>query len=180
MAEVSTFFNEENMKVIRNMFKEEFEKQEKNIGNLISANFKITMEEIKKSQDEIKNLGKEICDLRSSLEFTDNVLEEKVKKLEEQCENMETELQEFYNNQIDPEYVYNKLVDLEDRSRRCNLRIDGVTEKKGETWEQCEEEIQNVFKEKLGLENINIERAHRSKGKTSSNKPRTIVCKLLS
>ena len=180
MAEVSTFFNEENMKVIRNMFKEEFEKQEKNIGNLISANFQITMEEIKKSQDEIKTLGKEICDLKSSLEFTENVLEGKVKKLEERCENMETELQEFYNNQIDPEYVYNKLVDLEDRSRRCNLRIDGVTEKKGETWEQCEEEIQNVFKEKLGLENINIERAHRSKGKTSSNKPRTIVCKLLS
>ena len=93
---------------------------------------------------------------------------------------METELQEIYNNQIDPEYIYNKLVDLEDRSRRCNLRIDGVTEKKGETWEQCEEEIQNIFKEKLGIKNINIERAHRSKGKTSSNKPRTIVCKLLS
>ena len=118
MAEASTFFNEENIKVIRNISKEEFEKQEKNIGNLISGNFKITMEEIKKSQDEIKNLGKEICDLRSSLEFTENVLEEKVKKLEERCENMETELQEFYNNQIDPEYIYNKLVDLEDSSRR--------------------------------------------------------------
>ena len=35
MAEVSRFFNEENMKVIRNMFKEEFEKQEKNVGDLI-------------------------------------------------------------------------------------------------------------------------------------------------
>ena len=45
------------MKVIRNIFKEEFEKQEKNRGNFVSANFKITMEEIKKSQDEIKNLG---------------------------------------------------------------------------------------------------------------------------
>ena len=45
---------------------------------------------------------------------------------------METELQEFYNNQIDSEYVYNKLVDLEDRYRRCNLRIDYVAEKKGE------------------------------------------------
>ena len=122
MAEASTFFNEENIKVIRNISKEEFEKQEKNIGNLISGNFKITIEEIKKSQDEIKNLGKEIgkeiCELRSSLEFTENVLEEKVKKLEERCENMETELQEFYNNQIDPEYIYNKLVDLEDSSRR--------------------------------------------------------------
>ena len=99
---------------------------------MISANFKITMEEIKKLQDEIKNLGKEICDLRSSLQLTANVLEQKVKKLEERCENMETELQEFYNNQIDPEYIYNKLVDLEDRSR-CHLGIDGVNEKKDET-----------------------------------------------
>ena len=73
MAEASTFFNEEQMKVIQNIFKEEFEKQEKNIGNLINANFKITMEEIKKLQDEIKNLGKEICELRYSLEFTENV-----------------------------------------------------------------------------------------------------------
>ena len=48
MAEASTFFNEENMKVIQNIFEEEFEKQEKNISNLISANFKITMKEIKK------------------------------------------------------------------------------------------------------------------------------------
>ena len=117
MAEASTFFNEENMKVIQNIFEEEFEKQKKNIGNLISANFKIAMEGIKKSQSEIKNLGKEIYDLRTNLEFTENVLEEKVKKFEQQCENMETELKEFYNNQIDPEYVYNQLVYLEDRSK---------------------------------------------------------------
>ena len=40
MAAASTIFNEENMKVIQNIFKEEFEKQERNIENLISANFK--------------------------------------------------------------------------------------------------------------------------------------------
>ena len=147
---------------------------------MIKANFRMTMEEIKKLQDEIKNLGKEVCDLKSSLDFTENMLEEKVKKFEEQCENMETELQELYNNQIDPEYVYNKLIDLEDRSRGCNLRIDGVTERKSETWEQCEEEIQNIFKEKPGVKNIDIDRAHQSKRKTSSNKPKTIVCKLWS
>ena len=52
------------------------------IPNLVSANFKITMEGIKKTRDEIKILGKEVRDLRSSLEFTENVLEKKVKKLE--------------------------------------------------------------------------------------------------
>ena len=60
------------------------------------------MEGIKKTRDEIKILGKEVCDLRSSLEFTENVLEKKVKKLEKLYGNMETELYEFYNNQIDP------------------------------------------------------------------------------
>ena len=39
------------------------------------------MEIIKKSQDQIENLGKEICDLRSSLELIENVLEENVKNL---------------------------------------------------------------------------------------------------
>ena len=33
---------------IQNIIKEKFKKQEKNIGNLISANFKTTMEKIKK------------------------------------------------------------------------------------------------------------------------------------
>ena len=63
------------------------------------------------------------------------MLEEKIKKLEERCESIETELQEFYNNQLYPEYVYNSLVDLEYRSKRCNLRIVSVTERKGEIWE---------------------------------------------
>ena len=42
---------------------------------------------------------------------------------------------------------------------------------------QCEEELQNIFREELGLENIDIERTHCSKGKTGSNKPRVIICK---
>ena len=68
------------MKVVRNIFKEESKKKKKT-GNLIGTNFEITLEKIKKSQDEIKNLGKEICDLKSS--FTENMLKENVKKLEE-------------------------------------------------------------------------------------------------
>ena len=79
------------------------QKKKKKTGNLIGTNFEITLEKIKKSQDEIKNLGKEICDLKSS--FTENMLKENVKKLEEWCENLETELQEFYNNQIDRGFV---------------------------------------------------------------------------
>ena len=71
---------------------------------------------------------------------------------------------------------------MEDRSRRNNLRIYGISESKYETWEKCEEKVDEVFSEKLGLDNIHIERAHRVKrGKNDkSTKPRTIVCNLLS
>ena len=34
-----------------------------------------------------------------------------------------------------------------------------------ESWEQCEEQLQNVFKEKLGLDNLKNERAHRVRDK---------------
>ena len=39
----------------------------------------------------------------------------------------------MYNYQIDPDEVAKKLTDPEDRSRRNNLRIDGVAEENGES-----------------------------------------------
>ena len=48
MADSNMFFNGENItKLIKSIFKEEFEIEEKSITQLISGNFKITMEEIK-------------------------------------------------------------------------------------------------------------------------------------
>lgn len=41
-----------------------------------------------------------------------------------------------------------------------------------ETWEQCEDEVHIVFKEKRDLENIDKERAYLSKAKNNSNKPK--------
>ena len=58
MGAVGTLFSEENIEIIENIFKVEFEKQGGNIANLLRANLKITMDEIKKTQDEMKKLGK--------------------------------------------------------------------------------------------------------------------------
>ena len=78
-----------------------------------------------------------------------------------------------------------RLIELEDRSRRCNLRIDGVEEGKDETWDQCEEKVLEIFTNQLGIEkNVQIERAHRTGKKGSkhshekTSKPRAIVLKL--
>ena len=83
---------------------------------------------------------------------------------------------------MDSDFVHDKLIYLEDRSRRNNLRIYGISESKYETSEKCEEKVDEVFREKLGLNTIHTERAHHVKrGKNyKSAKPRTIVCNLLS
>ena len=54
--------------LIREIIKEEFEKQQKNLINLISGNFEITTKEIKSIKSEMNYLKK-------SIEFTKNVLE---------------------------------------------------------------------------------------------------------
>ena len=65
-------FTEENIKtLIKEIIQEEFKKQAENKANLINGNFKLTMQVI-------HGLKNEINDLRKSLEFTQNNLEEKV------------------------------------------------------------------------------------------------------
>ena len=112
-----------------------------------------------------------MTDLKSSIDHTDADLSD-----------LSDRVDEIYDyHQVDPKYVANKLIDLEDRSRRNNLRTDDISESRNETWEEYEEEIQKVFNEKLSVKNIQIERAHRSKRSKSNNnseKPRAIVCKL--
>ena len=99
--------------LIREVFRGEFEKQQKNLLNLI-INLKITMKEV-------KSIKTEMNDLKKSVEFTGNVLEEKVQKFQDKAEYLDEQIREIYEWQLDPEYVHNKLEDLEDSSTRNNV-----------------------------------------------------------
>ena len=80
---------------------------------------------------------------------------------------------------MDPEEVSSKLIELEDRSRRNNLRIDRIEEKPNETWKECEENVQEMIKEKLGItEPIEIDRCHRISKRKKPNRPRTVICRI--
>ena len=68
----------------------------------------------------------EISDHKDSLEFTENVVEKKVEKLETELDDLEGKVQGIWDYQINPDYIQHKLVELEDISRRNNLRIDGI------------------------------------------------------
>ena len=52
---------------------------------------------------------------------------------------------------LDQNDVSSKLIKLEDRSRRNNLRIDGIEETPNETWEDCEIKMQELIKNKLKI-----------------------------
>ena len=65
---------------------------------------------------------------------------------------------ETYEYQTDPDYVNdsltdirNKLTELEDWSRRNNIRIDGIAEEPEETWEQCDKQVQHLLNEELDI-----------------------------
>ena len=75
-SKMADTFTEEKMKtLIKEIFQEKFKKQAENITNLISGNFKLTIQEIYG----IKN---EVNDLRKSLEFTQNDLGENIDSVE--------------------------------------------------------------------------------------------------
>ena len=87
MADVT--ISEEQLKTLMKLiFTEEFEKQQKNLLNLISGNFDITMTELKKVQSNIN-------DLQASLEHTETVLEEKVAKAKKKVEKLRSKLMSY-------------------------------------------------------------------------------------
>ena len=68
LNEPDTLLNKENLTgLIKEILKEESAKQEKNISDLINGSFEITMKEIRKSQDEIKDLRKEITEFKERI-----------------------------------------------------------------------------------------------------------------
>ena len=88
-------------------------------------------------------------------------------------EKLDSDVWEIYEYQIyDPKYAQNSLTELEDRSRRNVIRVDGIKETKTETWNDCEENVKDMFAQKLGLDGIEIERVHRVKcNSRDSNRP---------
>ena len=166
------------VELIKTIFEEEFANQQQEISKIIENNLVITKQEIGKLREEINNLKK--C-----IEFTENVLEQKVSKVEQNVCELQGKFKKveeyitYMNDYIeDAENIHNKLEELVDRSRRNNIRIDSIKEHNKESWEERERRVHSTLKGWLDIENVEIERAHRA-GRKIRNKPRTIVCKLL-
>ena len=129
--------------------------QRKGIGDLIGEN---------------AVLKNEIAELKKSLQFHTDQWQENFKTLD----NLKSELlqnQKHQQQQKQPvipdlKEIKDKLNDLENRSRRNNLRIDGIIEEENESWSQSEKKLQEIIKDQLQFErDIETERTHRSQKK---------------
>ena len=121
----------------------------------------------------------DVQDLKTSLNFISTDFEEKVKNISDNVTLVKKEISNTnllnHDDRTAVKYNREKLVDLEDRSRRNNLRVDGMIESERENWEVTEEKVKSLFREQLNIsEEIEIDRAHRV-GRWDKNKPRTIV-----
>lgn len=94
--------------------------------------------------------------------------EQKISECESCCKSMNEQLHELVN----------KVDDMENRSRRNNLVIYGVTEDSDEEARTLENKIkEGIFKDTLDLEVKSIERIHRI-GNRYGQRPRPIILRL--
>ena len=99
---------------MKKIFAEELEKQQQRLLKLISGNLEITMKEN-------KNIKSQVSELKKSIEFTEEVLEEIVQNMQRKVSSSEEKVEDIYDYQIDPDKVEKKLTDLEDCSKRNNI-----------------------------------------------------------
>ena len=87
-------------------------------------------------------------------------------------------MKEITEDLLDSDKVSSMLIELEDRSLRNNIRIDGIAEDQHESSHECEEKVPEVIKGKLEIQDpLEIDRCH-GMGKHKRNRPRTIIFKL--
>ncbi|XP_047132537.1 uncharacterized protein LOC124811236 [Hydra vulgaris] len=147
--------------------KELLELHESTLLKIFNDKFEKIENKLISMQVENTTLKNEISELKKSAEF-----------INEKYEKILNEVNDSKNDNI----IKDKLAELEDRSRRNNLRFNGIQESENETSEESEKNIHELLNSRLGINNnIIIERAHRT-GKLDYGgkmKNRTIVVKFL-
>ena len=161
-----------------------------------AMNFKTTIELMTGDlKNEIRELRKEVSDLKISLQFTQAKHDEMAKKVDF-LEKKANANEQSVNQSFDYiEAMEDNVEYMENQNRRNNVKILGMEEDpdKEKSWDDTEELVQNLIKDKLGSsKSFEIERCHRvgypSKSSHDrshlnqfgrSNEPRPIVAKFL-
>ena len=147
--------NDDLVNTIRCVFKEEFEVDENKINDIIKTNMEAVNGRLNKISEEVDEITK-------NLELTQNKFDKKLAIVKNNIKKVKSDMKEITEDLLDSDKLSSKLIKLEDRSRRNNLRIDGIAEDQNDSWHEREEKVPAVIKEKLEIQDpIEIDRCHR-------------------
>ena len=109
----------------------------------------------------VDKLADSVASLKASLEFTQKDVRD-LSSLKSKLVGAGKDIVEIKNTVefqgIKKEYQENQI-------RRNNIRVFGIPESAGETWEMAKTRVRDAIKEKLNIE-VDIERAHRVERRT--------------
>ena len=127
----------------------------------------------------VDDLVTTIADLKTSLEFSQKDTELHKAQITLLDMNLQSAVEEITKLQTIDAKQLEKVTYLENQSRRNNVRIEGIVEESGESWESTEGKVKEMLTEKLQMESPPaIERAHptgKDKEPDGTPKPRTII-----
>ena len=139
-------------------------------------------------KEEIRSIKKELTDFKVSLQFTQSKFEDSEKKLNDIELKVNRQSDNLFALKGHADAAEGQLEYLENQSRRLNIRIVGLQGKDEKSWDDTEQKVKQVIKDKLGLtEDFEIDRCHRV-GRSGNRQrrtgrqeddPRPIVAKLV-
>lgn len=124
----------------------------------MATEFHALKHELKLMSDCNTKINQENQDLKSKVVELSNLLAEKQRTVELQCDRID---------------------ELEDYSRSNNIRISGIDDDRHESRENLQVKVERLLKDRLKIENVAIENVHRLPNKDQT-KPRTIIARLSS
>ena len=109
-----------------------------------------------------------MADLKSSMQFHSDTIDEKLPEVDTKISQVYVADDENIKTLIDDhKNLHVKVRDLEDRNRRNNLQSDGLSQVRGEDWYGSEAKIKKLIKEKVGIDNVEINFGRREQLKLS-------------
>ena len=126
-----------------------FTKHKKSVLDLISGHQALVKQRLDQLCDSLTSVKIDVEELKESLSFTQNDIDQGISNINEKIQSLEKELSSTKEDvritqTTEPTWaleIRRKLVDLEDRSGRNNLQILGIKEDPRESWEECGNKI---------------------------------------
>lgn len=137
------------------------------------------------TEEMLRSLMKDMKEIKATISASSLKLNETTQKLtsiETKLDGLSSTVCDYTSRVDDLQKTVDQLIlkvdDLENRSRRNNLIIYGITEPQGEQLESLEEVTQKILRDTLSVHDVKIERIHRL-GKPNPSKDRPVIFKLV-